>query len=386
MDRPSTPRVILIGAGIGGLSAGIALRRAGIDVRILERAASLKEIQIGYGLHVWPNATRALRDLGVLEAVEASGARIDRMEHVAPTGRAIITHPAAEESERIGTPTLGIMRADLHGIMSAALGEGIIRFGARVTGFSQDADGVTVTIEGGGEERGDVLVAADGVRSFVRDELLSEHGAVHGGLIEWHAPVDAPELVPAGTFREVWGRGARFGFYPIKQGTCWYILQRGSRDTPPDTDGAKTAALERAEQFPSPSRALVEATPAAAVYRLDIWLREPAKRWSHGRVTLLGDAAHAMTPNLGQGAAQSIEDAIVLAKCLRERPDVPDALREYQRRRLEHVNDIAQQARRLAKLARWRNPVLCASRNRIAVPIWQASGKRQFAAMHEHAF
>src|SRR4051794_40335609 len=107
MDRQSSPSVIVIGAGIGGLSAGIPLRRAGIDVRVLERAASLKEIQIGYGLHVWPNATRALRELGVLEAVEAGGARIDRMEHVAPSGRTIITHPAAEESARIGTPTLG---------------------------------------------------------------------------------------------------------------------------------------------------------------------------------------------------------------------------------------------------------------------------------------
>src|SRR3954465_78528 len=115
MERSSSPSVIVIGAGIGGLSAGIALRRAGIDVRILERAPDLATIQIGYGLHVWPNATRALRDLGVLEAVEAGGAAIDRMEHVAPSGRMIISHPAAEESARIGTPTLGIMRADLHG-------------------------------------------------------------------------------------------------------------------------------------------------------------------------------------------------------------------------------------------------------------------------------
>jgi len=378
--------VIVSGAGIGGLSAALALRRAGIDVRVLERAARLEDIQIGYGLHVWPNATRALRDLGVLEAVEAAGAPIDRMEHVAPGRGLIFSYPAADASERIGAPTLGIMRADLHAIMADALGDGVVRFGALVTGFAQDDDGVTVNVAGADDERADAFVAADGVRSLIRNELLGESGPIHGGLVEWHAPIDAPELVPPATYREVWGRGARFGFYPIKQGTCWYLLARGSFETPPDRDGAKAAALDRVGQFPFPSKELVEATPEATVYRLDIIIREPAKRWTDGRVTLLGDAAHAMTPNLGQGAAQSIEDGVVLAKCLQEAPDVPAALQEYERRRLERANTVARQARTLAKMARWRSPLMCGVRNRIAGTIWEKSGRRQYTELHEYEF
>ena len=278
------------------------------------------------------------------------------------------------------------MRADLHAIMVDALGDGVIRFGARVTGFAQDAGGVDVEVAGGAVERADAFVAADGARSFVRDKLLGESGPIHGGLIEWHAPIDAPDLVPAGTYREVWGRGARFGFYPIKQGTCWYLLMRGSPDTPPDSGGAKAAALERVQQFPFPSQELIQATPEAAVVRLDINIREPAKSSTDGRVTLLGDSAHAMTPNLGQGAAQSIEDGVVLGECIQDGPDVPAALREYERRRLERANDVARQARMLARMARWRSPLLCGVRNRLAGPIWRKSGRRQFVAMHEHEF
>lgn len=381
-----SPTVIVSGAGIGGLSAALALRRAGIDVRVLERAERLEQIQIGYGLHVWPNATRALRELGVLGAVEAAGAPIERMEHVAPGGGLIFSYAAAEESARIGAPTLGIMRADLHAIMVDALGDGVIRFGARVTGFAQDDGAVTVDVADGTVERADAFVAADGARSFVRDQLLGESGPIHGGLIEWHAPIDAPDLVPAGTYREVWGRGARFGFYPIKQGTCWYLLMRGSPETPPDSNGAKAAALERVRQFPFPSRELVEATPDATVVRLDINIREPAKKLTDGRVTLLGDAAHAMTPNLGQGAAQSIEDGVVLAKCLQAEADVPAALREYEQRRLGRANEVARQARTLARMARWRSPLLCGVRNRVAGPIWRTSGRRQFVSMHEYDF
>ena len=278
------------------------------------------------------------------------------------------------------------MRADLHGILSSALGEGVIRFGSQVTGFAQDADGVTVSVDGAEDERADVLVAADGVRSFVRDELLSDHGAIHGGLIEWHAPVDAPDLVPDGPTGRCGGAARALASTRSSRARAGTSSSAARPTRRAILKGPRRRRSSAHKPFPSPSLALVEATPAAAVYRLDIWLREPAKRWSHGRVTLLGDAAHAMTPNLGQGAAQSIEDAIVLAKCLRDESDVTAALREYERRRLEHVNDVAQQARRLARMARWRNPVLCATRDRLAVPIWRSSGRRQFLAIHEHDF
>ena len=278
------------------------------------------------------------------------------------------------------------MRADLHQIMVDALGDGVIRFGARVTGFAQDDDGVTVDVEDAAVERADAFVAADGVRSLVRDELLGESGPVHGGLIEWHAPIDAPDLVPAGTYREVWGRGARFGFYPIKQGTCWYLLMRGSvRDAtgPRRSEGcgaragaAVSVPVARARGGDAGSgRVPARHQHPRAREAVDVRARDAAR-----------DAAHAMTPNLGQGAAQSIEDGVVLAKCLQEEPDVPAALREYERRRLGRANDVARQARTLAKMARWQSPILCGVRNRVAGPIWRKSGRRQFVALHEYEY
>jgi 2-polyprenyl-6-methoxyphenol hydroxylase-like FAD-dependent oxidoreductase len=164
----------------------------------------------------------------------------------------------------------------------------------------------------------------------------------------------------------VLGRGAQFGIFPMTaQRVYWFAsvnAPEGARDWPV---GRKRELLERFGDWHSPVRAIIEATDEAAILRNDIYDHEPLRRWGEGRVTLLGDAAHPATPNLGQGACQAIEDAVVLARCLGESPEVAAALRAYESRRRPRTSAITLQSRRMGRMGRWENPLLCWLRDRL---------------------
>jgi 2-polyprenyl-6-methoxyphenol hydroxylase-like FAD-dependent oxidoreductase len=359
-------QTIVVGAGIGGLTTALALRRRGIEAKVVERAADLKAIQVGYGIHLWTNAMRGLQQLGLGDAVEAIGEPFETMEFSTVDGARLIQWPVGEMGRRLGAPTVGLTRADLHAVLVAAVGDDPVEFGSELVEYAQDADGVTARFRDGRELRAQVLVGADGINSSVRRQLLGDDGPEYHGVFEWHAQIEPPPgLVPPGAYRERWGRGARFGFYPTKGGLCWYSLVRGPAGGRDPDGGRKAAVLERLSGWPEPTEALVRATPEEAIVRLDIVARKPVKRWSEGRVTLLGDAAHAMPPNMGQGSAQAIEDAIVLSRCLSEEPDVAAALRAYERRRIPRATRMANMASLIGRAGRLENPAARAFRNRV---------------------
>jgi 2-polyprenyl-6-methoxyphenol hydroxylase-like FAD-dependent oxidoreductase len=359
------PRVLIAGAGIGGLAAGIALARAGIETTVFERAPDLNAIQVGYGIHLWTNATRALESLGVGDAVKGEGERFERMYFESLEGKRLFDWPVAEAERKLGSPTIGIRRSDLHVVLAEAAGAEILRFGAELTGFEQDADGVTLRLGDGSEERGDVLIGADGIRSTVRRLLFDDGPPKYLGVVERHAVASLPDgLVPARTFHEHWGHGYRFGFYPIKGGTCWYTLvpePQGYDDEA--AGGTKAVVVDRFRSWPEPTQSIVDATPDEAVVKLELFIRPPVKRWGEGRVMLIGDAAHAMPPSGGQGAASAIEDAVVLAKCLRTSAGVTEALREFERVRMPRVHLLTRISRMTGDLGKLDNSVVCAARN-----------------------
>jgi 2-polyprenyl-6-methoxyphenol hydroxylase-like FAD-dependent oxidoreductase len=376
-------RVLVVGAGIGGLTTALALRDAGIETAVFERAVSLRELEAGHGLSLWPNGTRALGKVGALAAVEAVAAPIERMEFRDKRGRAIVDHPAGGISRQLGAPTLGLRRSELHRALFDVAGGDSVEFGAECVAVVQDAESVTARFSDGREERADVLVAADGARSTIRAALIGDAPTPTGNA-EMHGTVPTPDDVPDGVYRQIWAPGAKFGFYPVRDATCWYCTVKASDTRFLDQDTRHDAIRERLQGYPAPTASLVRAESEHPITRAVITTHDLSKPWVHGRVALLGDAAHAMAPHLGQGASQAIEDGLVLAECLRTRGDVPDALRLYEHRRKGHVRGIARQSQILGKALVLESPVgHVLWRNAVRL-LWPPVASKQYVKIHRY--
>ena len=270
-----------------------------------------------------------------------------------------------EIERKVGSQTFGVRRPDLHRVLLDAAEDGVVRFGETCVGFEQDGDGVLVRFAGGREERGDVLIVADGLRSTLRAELPDATAPRYAGYVSWQAiaRVDT-DVVPVGLFRVVWGRGARFLFYRIGPEEVYW---EGTFAAPAGGEQAegerKAAVLERFGGWPAPVEAIIAATEQPAIGRADMYDRPPSKQWGEGRVTLVGDAAHAMTNALGQGANQAIEDSLVLARCLAEQADPAAGLRAYEAERIPRAGKFASMSWSLARASRLHSPIACALRD-----------------------
>jgi FAD-dependent urate hydroxylase len=377
------PRVLIVGAGIGGLTAGLAFRRADIDTAIFERAGSVRDLQVGHGLSLWPNGTRILGKIGALEAVERVAAPIEQMEFRDVRGRKIVSHAAGAVSRQLGAPTLGLRRSELHRALFDVIGESAVEFGAECVGVEQDDEAVTARFSDGRVERGDVLVAADGAQSTIR-KLLHGDAPTPTGNAEMHGTVPTPPDVPAGVYRQIWAPGAKFGFYPVKDATCWYCTVKATDPRFIDQDTRKGAIRARVSTYPAPTVSLIDAPSEHPITRAIIATHDLAKPWVHGRIALLGDAAHALAPHLGQGAGQAMEDAFVIAECLRTNPDVTAALRDYEHQRKGHVRGIANQSRVLGKALVLENPLAHALWRNAVRFSWPPIGSKQYVKIHRY--
>ncbi len=362
-------KAILVGGGIGGLAAAVALLRAGLDVVVAERASELREV--GAGLTVWPNAMKALRALGLDEPVWAVGRPFGVGRVYDERGRVLIEGARREVLEkRFGWPGTVLHRHQLLRILAERLPPGTLRLGVRCTGFRQDAGGVTVTFADGREERGDLLVGADGLHSVVRCGLFGRSRPRYAGYTAYRGINRYP--LGGDIAYESWGVGRRFGFVPGPGGDVyWWAALNGRPGLDPSPEKHKSDLLSRFRGWFDPIAALIEATADGTILRNDIFDRPPAPRWSVGRVTLLGDAAHPVTPDLGQGACLAIEDAVVLGHCLAADADVALALRAYERQRLSRARFLTRNSRWMGHLGQIGNEGLARVRNglvRLAPP------------------
>jgi FAD-dependent urate hydroxylase len=387
MKEPT--KVIVAGGGIGGLSVAIALRRAGFDVTAFERVAELREV--GAGLLLAANAQKALGKLGLAEAVAHLGTPASAGEIRSWRGEVLASIPASELERRVGAPSAAVHRADLQALLVREVGEGTLRLGAEVEAFEQDKSGVTVFLAGGGQERANILVGADGLHSKTRAVLFGPEKPRYAGYTAWRAVAEPGEgLVRWGRGFESWGRGARFGCAHIGKGRVYWFATanapEGAKDGPPGSAaGPKAALLRLFGSWHRPIGELIEATDEVAILRTDIYDREPlGERWGEGTVTLLGDAAHPMTPNLGQGACQAIEDAVVLARCVREGGTTVDALRRYERLRSGRVAMVVRRSRRVGRVGQLENPLLCRLRDRALSMIPPKAHLRQLVEVVGH--
>jgi 2-polyprenyl-6-methoxyphenol hydroxylase-like FAD-dependent oxidoreductase len=337
-------KVVVVGGGIGGLCATIALRRAGIEVIVIEQAPVLREV--GAGLTLWPNAYTALSRLDIADAVWAAGAAAGALDLRTAQGRLLVRYQARD------APFLAIHRADLQDVLARAAGEEAVRLGVTCTGFVDDGLAVAARLADGSEERGDALVGADGINSRICAQLFPKARPRYAGYVTWRGVADdSAGSVAGGAITESWGPGSVFGFGRVAGGRAyWYATKNAPPGQSDPPEGRKQEILERLRGFTEPAQTLIAATDETTIVRNDIFDRRPLRRWSVGRATLLGDAAHPMTPNLGQGAGQAMEDAVVLADCLRSCRDLPSALRAYESRRIGRTRMVVRESRRTGRL------------------------------------
>ena len=341
----------------------------------------MRKLGVGGGIGLWHNGMRGLQQLGVAKKVESIGLPMELEEFWTDKGEVLAEWPVGEIGERLGAPSIGALRAELQPLLVAELDAGSVHMNARCIGFTQHAAGVRAHLADGGEEHGDLLIAADGHGSTLRSEVAGEAKIRYAGYAAWQGLVDfSHDAVAPGGMRHVWGPGARFSFYHVAPGRIyWFAYGNDAEGALPAADGWKPELLDRYAGWPAPTTAMIDATDEDAIRRVDIYDRAMATPWSVGRIALLGDAAHPMQPNLGQGACQAIEDAVVLGKCLAAEANVVEALQLYEARRRKRARHFHSLARQIGALGRWESPLACRLRTAVLKPTLRRIVLRRYA-------
>jgi 2-polyprenyl-6-methoxyphenol hydroxylase-like FAD-dependent oxidoreductase len=359
-------RVIVVGGGIAGLSAAIGLRRSGHEAIVLERAQRIDPI--GAGLTLFANAMSGLDRLGMRDAVAAQGAPAKRSAILTWEGREL-----AEVSRDLVEGTIAIHRADLQRELAAAAGE--VRLGAEIEAVEQHNDEVVARVADGSEERGDLLIGADGLGSVARSAIADVRPR-YAGYTAWRGVSPVP--VETGRLTESWGVGERFGLVDIGRGrTYWFATKNAPEGQPDEPEGRKAEILRRFTGWHEPIAAIADSAEEGAILRNDVYYLEPLSGWSNDRVVLVGDAAHATTPGVGQGAAQAIEDGVVLANRLASGDDLSTALAEYEAIRRPRAEAVLKLSRRVDKTAQLASPLGSRLRNAIVRRLPEQAQRRQ---------
>ncbi|MCM2391606.1 FAD-dependent monooxygenase [Streptomyces albipurpureus] len=347
--RPSAPRALVIGSGIGGLTAAVALNQGGWETTVLERAETLEPVGAGIGLA--PNGQRALDVIGLGDDIRELAAWQGGGGIRNPRGRWLSRVDSSAFADRFGGPLVLVHRSTLIDRIASRLPAGAVRTGTAAHLIDPGVPGgrpARVGVEGG-ELTADLVIAADGIHSAARRALFPAHpGPVYAGFTAWRVVVPAAEhpFEP----HETWGPGMLWGTQPLKDGR---IYAYAAALTPPGgrADDEKAELLRRFGDWHDPVPAIIDTATTDQVLRNDVHhLKSPLPVFHKGRAVLLGDAAHAMTPMLGQGGNQAIEDAVVLAHHTAPDQDLGAALAAYSAERQPRTAAIVRKSAQVARL------------------------------------
>ena len=387
---PGSLRIAIVGGGIGGLTAALAFRARCLTVTVFEQAEVLREIGAGVSLH--PNAARLLKRIGLDDQLRKIGSPITGITLRSSQGEAIATPegPATPAFSPDGGVGYNVHRADFLNLLFAALPKGTVNLGHRCTRISEDSDRVHLSFANGASVEADVVIGADGIRSVVQREIGLESRPTSEGTMAYRGLIPAERFAWAQELRDpaLWiGSGRSFLLYPVASGRLINMVAFVPTDTSSEESWSAPGDLKAlAAEYAGWDTPVVDTINSLEeTFRWGIYDRAPLPYWSTARVTLMGDAAHPMVPHVGQGAGQSIEDAITLAVLLEgsTAADVAARLKVYEALRLARTSRVQALARAAGKLyrAEHENPSEKAERLRE----WWAQGKWVFEHDAEEA-
>lgn len=354
--------IAIIGGGIGGLCAAVTLQKQGFSVNVYETAPTFQPV--GAGIGIGSNAMKALMDIGVGEKVFVNGNVLHKQVFLNDKGRILNSIDFSVLKERFGQENITIHRADLHGTFLDALNPNTIHYNKRCVNVEQNGDKVTAYFEDNTVVTADLLIAADGIHSPIRKKLVPNSEPRYSGYTCWRGITKNNGKVDKFTSTEIWSTTGRFGMAPMKNGQVYWFACINAREKDlfyQNLERDEIASLFNS--FPNVVSKLIKETQPEHILHHDILDIKPLRQFAFGRIVLLGDAAHATTPNMGQGAGQAIEDAIVLGHAFQQFPDVKKALAFYEEKRVARTAKVINLSRQIGVAAQLRSRSLASSRD-----------------------
>lgn len=350
-------KVIILGGGTAGLCLAISLRYFGIEVKVYEKRPQPGDA--GAGIIIAPNALQALEPFGITDQIIHAGYGRDGIQTLTHKGKKIIKMSVQDGSYKL----YSIHRGDLNNLLYEALPPSTVEYGKECVGINQDEHGVRIQFRDGSDATGDILVAADGIHSIVRKQLSNKNSYRFAGYTCWRGIVSSDSCIGLSEeFIETWGPQGRFGIIPLPNSQVyWYAMVNALENDDRFRSYTVTDLANHFEKYHDPIPSLLKSSHKM-IHR-DIVDIIPMDRFYSNRTLFIGDAAHAFTPNLGQGACQAIEDAVVAAECISRHTDYRQAFAEFDSRRRTKIETISKRSWMFGKITQLEHPMAIAVRN-----------------------
>lgn len=376
--------ITILGAGIAGLSTAIALKNAGVDAMVFEAAPEIKPVGAGLGLGA--NAIKAFNVLGLDTEVMNAGRFLPSFTVYNQDGKIITKTDSVSVSKKYGLDNFTIHRADLHALLLSKINPSSIRVNKRVHRIGQNESTIILHFQDGTIHETDYLIAAEGIHSLVRNYLLPQSTPRYAGYTCWRAVIDNTNL-QLYECSETWGSNGRFGIVPLAGNKIYWFA---CVNTPANNAVVKNFTtqdlLNQFADYHQPIPAILKGTKNESLIWSDINDIKPINRYAFKNILLIGDAAHATTPNLGQGACQAIEDAVILADEMKQTGDIVTAFKQFEKRRLKRTHWIVNTSGRIGKLAQLENKFLITVRNFFFKHLPKSINDKQFKKMYTTDF
>jgi 2-polyprenyl-6-methoxyphenol hydroxylase-like FAD-dependent oxidoreductase len=354
-------KITIIGGGIAGLTTAIALQKIGFDVIVFEAAPALKEV--GSGLSLGANAMLAFKKLGIMEEVMLKGKQLPSFSLLDEKGNLINRTETENWIKLYGADNFTIHRATLHQLLYSKCNKQSVYVNKRVIDIEQKKGEITLTFQDGTVHTTDYVIAADGINSPVRKKVVPNTQLRYAGYTCWRGVMKNSEI-PIFESSETWGVKGRIGILPLTDDRIYWFACTNSKQNDAQFKNFKSKEIaEHFKDFHQPIPSIISQTKDEDILWNDVSDLEPIHQYAYGNILLIGDAAHASTPNLGQGACQAIEDAIVLADEICKQPNIISAFKQFEKRRIKRTHFIVNSSRRLGEIGQWENKWLIWIRN-----------------------